>query len=63
MKIIILKTCYLNITMNFIVTIFAQNNNNINVLSKINFNGKLTISNTEFKDVNLKNIEKILRVL
>ena len=47
----------------FIVTIFFQNNNNINVLSKINFNGKLTISNTEFKDVNLKNIEKILSII
>ena len=47
----------------FIVTIFFQNNNNLNVLSKINFNGKLTISSNEFKDVNLKNVEKILTII
>ena len=47
----------------FIVAIFFQNNNNLNVLSKINFNDKLTISNSEFKDVNLKNIEKILSII
>ena len=47
----------------FIVAIFFQNKNNLNVLSKINFNDKLTISNTEFKDVNLKNIEKILSII
>ena len=47
----------------FIVTIFFQNNNNLNVLSKINFNGKLTISSTEFKDINLKNTQKILSII
>ena len=47
----------------FIVAIFFQNNNNLNVLSKINFNDKQTISNSEFKDVNLKNIEIILNII
>ena len=47
----------------FIVAIFFQNNNNLNVLSKINFNKKLTISNLEFEDVNQKNIDKILNII
>ena len=47
----------------FIVTIFFKNNNNLNVLSKINFNGQLTISNSEFNDFNMKNIEKILSII
>lgn len=47
----------------FIVTIFFRNNNNLNVLSKINFNGQLTISNSEFNDVNMLNIEKILSII
>ena len=47
----------------FIVAIFFQNNNNLNVLSKIKFNDKLAISNSEFRDVNLNNIETILSVI
>ena len=47
----------------FIVAIFFQNYNNLNVLSKINFNGKQTISNSEFKDINLKNSEIILSII
>ncbi len=47
----------------FIVTIFFQNNNNLSVLSKINFNDQLTISNSEFNDVNMLNIEKILSII
>ena len=47
----------------FIVAIFFQNNNNLNVLSKINFNDKMTISNSEFKDANPENNEKILDII
>ncbi len=47
----------------FIVAIFFQNNNNLNVLSKINFNDKQSISNSEFKDFNPKNIEIILNII
>ncbi len=47
----------------FIVAIFFYDKNNFNVLSKINFNDKLTISNSEFKGVNPENIEKILGVI
>ena len=32
-------------------------------MSKINFNGQLTISNSEFNDFNMKNIEKILSII
>ena len=47
----------------FIVAIFFHDNNNFNVLSKINFNDKLIISNSEFTDVNLENIEKIFSII
>ncbi len=47
----------------FIVAIFFQDNINFNVLSKINFNDKLIISNSEFEDVNPENIEKILSII
>ena len=45
----------------FIVAIFFQNNNNLNVLSKINFNDNLTISNSEFEDFKIENYEQIFR--
>ena len=47
----------------FIVAIFFYDNNNFNVLSKINFNDELTISNSEFKDANPENNEKILDII
>ena len=47
----------------FIVAIFFQNNNNLNVLSKINFNDKLTISNSEFEDFKIENFEQILSII
>ena len=47
----------------FIVAIFFHDNNNFNVLSKIYFNDKLTISNSKFTDINLKNNEKILGII
>ena len=47
----------------FIVAIFFYNNNSFNVLSKINFNDELTISNSEFKDANPENNEKILDII
>ena len=47
----------------FIVAIFFYDNNNFNVLSKINFNDELTISNLEFKDANPENNEKILDII
>ena len=47
----------------FIVAIFFYDNNNFNVLSKINFNDELTISNSEFKDANPENNEKILNII
>ena len=47
----------------FIVAIFFYDNNSFNVLSKINFNDELTISNSEFKDANPENNEKILDII
>ena len=47
----------------FIVAIFFYDNNSFNVLSKINFNDELTISNSEFKDANPENNEKILNII
>ena len=47
----------------FIVAIFFHDKDNFNVLSKINFNNKLTISNSEFIDVNPENNEKILDII
>ncbi len=47
----------------FIVAIFFHDKNNINVLSKINFNDKLILLNSEFTDVNPKNIGKILSMI
>ena len=47
----------------FIVAIFFQNNNNLNVLSKINFNDKLTISNSEFEDFKIENFEQISSII
>ncbi len=47
----------------FIVAIFFHDKNKINVLSKINFNDKLILLNSEFTDVNLENIEKILSII
>ena len=47
----------------YVVAIFFHDKNNLNVLSKINFNDKLTISNSEFTNINPENIEKILGVI
>ena len=47
----------------FIVAIFFQNKNNLNVLSKIKFNDKLTISNSEFEDFKIENFEQILSII
>ena len=47
----------------FKVAIFFYDNNSFNVLSKINFNDELTISNSEFKDANPENNEKILDII
>ena len=47
----------------FIVAIFFYDNNSFNVLSKINFNDELTISNSEFKNANPENNEKILDII
>ncbi len=47
----------------FIVAIFFQNSNNLNVLSKINFNDKLTISNSEFEDFKIENFEQISSII
>ena len=42
---------------------FFQNKNNLNVLSKIKFNDKLTISNSEFEDFKIENFEQILSII
>ena len=47
----------------FIVAIFFQNKNNIDVLSKINFNNKFTILNSEFRNINMNNNDSITKVI
>ncbi len=47
----------------FIVAIFFQNKKNINVLSKINFNNKLTIINSQFENINIDNVETTSKVI
>ncbi len=47
----------------YVVAIFFHDKNNLNVLSKINFNDKLTISNSEFTNINPENIEKVLGII
>ena len=52
-----------------VVSITGNNNlynssyNNLNVLSKINFNDKLTISNSEFEDFKIENSKQILSII
>ena len=47
----------------FIVAIFFQNKKNIDVLSKINFNNKFTILNSEFRNINMNNNDSITKVI
>ena len=47
----------------FIVAIFFQNKSNIDVLSKIHFNNKSTILNSEFRNININNNESVIKVI